>query len=672
MPQYGNHSLTIRVLASLMDSSGQDSDLRALLRYALKAPVHLTLADAPLHSEDEGSDPHGKSERFKKLVEGIRFSKSFILTYQLALVALLLLFTVVHWGSTLQEWRKRQRRTGAKTHREVSQNTVDEVLKAKSCVVIHNGSGHSSSSSSTIVGDDFSRTDKNGQEPNEQSSLLSKPQSPQNGPSRWVPINRIKAWLMYQPQPIPIFNKTLLSNGTTLAILAFIGLQVFYTFFKTPLSVSMIFVFADRTSLLFVANLPLLYLFAAKNQPIKMLTGYSYESLNIFHRRLGEVMCLLALLHSLGMIGVWYTILRPAGVPLIRFLLIKMVLLGLGAFVTYELIYFTSLASFRQRWYELFLALHVILQAAALILVFFHHHGSRPYVGVALGIFLIDRVVYRLCIESTTLRAVLEVKEDGKTVALRTSFPLVKHRNPISYISGASNVKHGWKATQHVFLTVPCLARKHIIQAHPFTIASKAPSTDSEAAYLDLLIRAQDGFSADLLRHAYSHKNLTVRFAGPYGSRSAVNLLQDSDHAVIVAGGSGIAVARPLVWSTLEGTNSFDLEICSEPLREKRILLIWIIREDSHVSWLGQGEITRLRANGVEVLIPPSTAEQGHPNVEAIVKGWLACTEKKHPGSSIGVVASGPDGLNRTVRNMCASLVQQNKNVNVEIEKFGW
>ena len=39
---------------------------------------------------------------------------------------------------------------------------------------------------------------------------------------------------------------------------------------------------------------------------------------------------------------------------------------------------------------------------------------------------------------------------------------------------------------------------------------------------------------------------------------------------------------------------------------------------------------------------------------------------------TFGVVASGPDGLNRSVRNACAALVREGRNVNVEIEKFGW
>ena len=129
-------------------------------------------------------------------------------------------------------------------------------------------------------------------------------------------------------------------------VLAFIGLNIFYSLYGIPFNMKYLFVFADRAGFAFVVNLPLLYLFAAKNQPIKWLTGYSYESLNIFYRRLGELMCFEAFPHFAGMLIAWYGLLRHLRLTLIRLLLSKLVLLGLFTFTTYELIYFTSLGSF--------------------------------------------------------------------------------------------------------------------------------------------------------------------------------------------------------------------------------------------------------------------------------------------------------------------------------------
>ncbi|KAL9024486.1 MAG: hypothetical protein Q9196_006481 [Gyalolechia fulgens] len=440
-----------------------------------------------------------------------------------------------------------------------------------------------------------------------------------------------------------------------------------------PLSIPMLFVFADRTSLLFVANLPLLYLFAAKNQPIKLLTGYSYESLNMIHRRLGEAMCLLALFHSLGMVGVWYTILRPTGFILARFLLSKIILLGIGAFIAYELLYFTSLGSFRQRWYELFLALHVSLQVIALVLVWFHHHSSRPYVGAALAIFIVDRLVYRMALKIHTSRASLEVCKDGRTVLVRTTVILARQRRFLAY-PGRPGITNGWKATEHVFLTVPALSRKHIIQAHPFTIASRAPSERDTAVQLKLLIRGQDGFSGDLVRYAKGHSLVDVRIDGPYGSRSALHLLQQCDLSVIVVGGSGIAVGLPLVWELYNSRSSIDLEGCTGKKSLSRIVLIWVTRYDSHAAWVDSTELQLLQDNGVEVIMPPPTAENGQPDVPRMVKSRVYCHDYTlfDTKAKIGVVCSGPDGLNRAVRNTCSSLLAQGHNVDVEVEKFGW
>ena len=663
-----------------MDFVALPSEILTLLRNILRASSASPSASAPLHSTDkDGFAPEG-DKRFKKLIDGIHYSQNLILTYQLVLIGLLLIFTAIHWASRLEAWRRR--RKTAQSRYEGSKSSRAETGEAKGAVVIESISRGSSSSSSTLQ-EDFHPSDQDsGTTLDEQSLLLPKASNAEAISPAWTVTSRTRAWLVYQPRPIPVINKTLPSNGTTLMVLAFLGLQIFYTFFKTSLSLSMLFVFADRTSLVFVANLPLLYLFAAKNQPIKVLTGYSYESLNIFHRRLGEVMCLLAFLHSAGMIGVWYTVLQPAGIPLLKFLLMKMILLGLGAFIAYEMLYFTSLGSFRQRWYELFLGVHVVLQVAALVLVWFHHRRSRWYVGVALAIFLIDRLVYRIAVKPTTVRASLEVQEDMRTVVLRAPVTIQKKHKQAKLMSGAGIIA-GWKPTEHVFLTVPSLARKHILQAHPFTIASKAPTGHEKEANLELIIRAQNGFSEDLTHYAKSHHTVNVRLDGPYGSQSAVELLRNSDHAVIVAGGSGIAVAWPLVWSLItNNSTSLDLEhsahsSSSSSKQQQQILFIWITRDRSHLSWLGRERLEELRntKHDITLITPPPTSEHGHPDTAGMIGEWI--TSRRRGGgqgsnNKVGIVVSGPDGLNRAVRNVCASLLRDGRDVSVEVEKFGW
>jgi len=432
-----------------------------------------------------------------------------------------------------------------------------------------------------------------------------------------------------------------------------------------------IFVLAGRSGYLFVVNLPLLYFLAAKNQPIKFLTGYSYESLNLLHRRLGEVLCALALLHAITMTTVWYTILRPVGWSFGHFLSQKIIYVGLIAFIAYELLYLTSLGSFRQRWYELFLVSHVALQAGALVLLYLHHSRSRVYVGLALAIFLVDRVVFRIFAKSCQVSAMLTVAEDGKTALISAEWT-----KQSSFFTGI-NIKQGWNAMEHVFISVPALSRKHFTQAHPFTIASAAPAPSDSQANLGLIVRAQDGFTKDLLAYAKQHNTVKVRLDGPYGSQTAMDLLMDSQSAVVVAGGSGIAVAYPLVKALLSRSfapvDDDNLEGRKALGPARKMCLIWVTQEASHRSWLGPEKLEDLRKQGVDLVLPPPTCEAGRPDVALEVRSWIdQYTDSAGGAGKIGVVCSGPDGMNRAVRNTCAGLAARGVNVDVEVEKFGW
>lgn len=641
----------------------------------------------------------------------IQESRRFILTYLLLQIAVLFAFTVLHWGRRIRSWR---RQGGKKRVRLCSNGELDKSgPEATEVIFNHHGDYCDGSaardlppSASVAKGIPPHPMTPNHLEPEEQTPLLFGNEIGSiriiNPPTRLLIIRRqLKAWLVYQPKPIPFFNKTLPSNGTSVTILFLIGIQIFYSFYNVHLSIPTTIIFADRTSLLFVANLPLLYLLAAKNQPIKLLTGYSYEALNIFHRRLGEIMVLLGLIHAIGMFVEWYIVLRPTGFNLMEYLSHKIILWGIGASISYNLLYITSLGSFRQRFYELFLGLHIMLHTIALLFLWFHHSNSRPYVYASLAIFLVDRFIYRMGLKNRITKGILEVKDDQNTVVLRArlSKPAERQHNRWNYFL-SHDIRAGWKATEHVFLTVPCLSPKHGLQAHPFTIASKAPGVGDTELDLELIIRKQEGFCKDLLEYAKENTDIRhlplIKLDGPYGSQSAVNLVQECNLSIIVAGGSGIAVTWPLVWSAIDTTTQYE---CGKQNADpedvlytydipRKILFIWIVRDSSNLSWLGSDKLERLSSvQGVKVVIPPATAHNGHPDLGSIIRSWISSEiAKSFPaahdvrskgnaaaGKKIGIVCSGPDGLNRTVRNLCSLLLSQGKlDVSVEIEKFGW
>ncbi|KAG8631416.1 hypothetical protein KVT40_000556 [Elsinoe batatas] len=488
----------------------------------------------------------------------------------------------------------------------------------------------------------------------------------------------VSSWLMYQPRPIPIVKKALPANLTSVAITLFILLNAFFFFYNIPFVHWAVYVFADRAGLLFVANLPLLYLFSAKNCPLKSMTGFSYENLNIFHRRLGELLCIHALIHATLFLYIWYDELRPIGFTFWQLLSSNIIWLGFCAFACYGILYLTSLASFRAAFYEVFLASHILLQTGGLSFLFFHHHFTRPYVSAALAIFLADRLLYRLFLARHTTKADLTILPDDHTLLLSTNFPLPGSQPSLLHRlrSLKPDITPGWSPADHIFISIPSLPFLSAVQSHPFTIASTAPSPAQSHAWLDLIIRSRSGFSRTLLEHARKHHRVDVAIDGPYGSHHALDMARSSSTAVFVAGGSGIAVVLPLAWDLLTSSSTSASTSASvagagakagEGRGKTKVVLIWVVHDAAHIEWIGQERLRELVAKGCEVVMPEPTRERGRPDMVRLMAGAMG-----EARGGVGVVVSGPDGMNREVNNICAAMRGRGVGVKVSVEKFGW
>ncbi|KAI3337228.1 hypothetical protein HD806DRAFT_31572 [Xylariaceae sp. AK1471] len=604
-------------------------------------------------SPDLPLDDPEKLEYLQNLIQYILDGRTVVASYDLVLLTILFIFAVFHFCQNVTESRKWLAIEGDFSDDDGPKITEDG-----------DANSAESSSSSTLEGSLSSQSNlKHADADIERQPLLSDRECQPPYSSRLkhsVVFAIIRSWLMYQPRPIPFINRALPSNGTSLFVAAYICLNVFIHLFKLPFEPRYFFAFADRAGYVFIVNLPLLYLLAAKNQPLKLLTGRSYEALNIYHRRVGEWMCFEALIHFAGML-IWRLCLAPdwlAPESLWHYFTHPLILLGIGAFASYELLYFTSLASFRERWYELFLASHVFLQIAALSFLWLHFHTTRPYVFASLVIFILDRIIWRIGLKSATVTANIEVLEDGDTVLLSANWDVPQARRQKAFRFFRQSILHGWHPADHIFISVPSLGGSNALRAHPFTIASAAPRRgDMPAhAWLNILIRAHSGFTSELLKHAQLNPTVSVRIDGPYGSQDPLNMLRASKTAVLIAGGSGIAVVFPLLW---------DLAMVHPGKRN--IHLMWVIHSRSQRSWMPAGRLDELRQAGVRINIPEPTVEVGRPDITGYVAEVVASSK-----SDVGVVVSGPDGLNRSVRNACAQEIRSGVDIHLLVEKFGW
>jgi hypothetical protein len=159
-------------------------------------------------------------------------------------------------------------------------------------------------------------------------------------------LNWTRYILTYEPAPLPIVHRVLSENPTTLCVLALFALQGFCLLSKVGLPPSSGDPISDRADLLLVNSLPWLYLSAANNQPSKLLFRFSHENINLLHRRLGEWMCFLAVVHIGAMLMGWYEFHRPRGLGLIRYSLVPYIIWSFGTWLAYQTMHLTALQKF--------------------------------------------------------------------------------------------------------------------------------------------------------------------------------------------------------------------------------------------------------------------------------------------------------------------------------------
>jgi ferric-chelate reductase len=138
--------------------------------------------------------------------------------------------------------------------------------------------------------------------------------------------------------------------------------------------------FGLRAGLLTVAQLPLLILLAGKNNLIGLVTGVTYERLNVFHRWVARTMLLTATLHGGYQIYGW----SRYGLVVIESqtdacwprgnLLCSMQLILLG-FATWSILLWmnvSTLAPIRNWYYEIFVIQHLLTFFGFIIAVMLH------------------------------------------------------------------------------------------------------------------------------------------------------------------------------------------------------------------------------------------------------------------------------------------------------------
>lgn len=343
--------------------------------------------------------------------------------------------------------------------------------------------------------------------------------------------------------------------------------------------------FADRTGIISFANLPLVWLFAGRNDVLLWLTGWSFSTFNIFHRYAARIATVQGILHSIAYTIGYY---RTYGgwseykleVPEVWFYS------GICATVFMSFIVGLSILPIRAKAYELFLVIHITFSVALLVFLFYHvdiFDGEyNPYLWACVAIWGFDRFLRLVRLVVLNYRAFVPGKND----------PLKRSKATAVYdpegdiirltVRPSTNILVG--AGIHYYIYTPTASSLRLWENHPFTLgswSSVAAPTDAPAhesaiqasgvvdpispisthscdsksfsstgkdvqlhhsqQELMFLVRPYKGMTNTLkkqLLKAPGHRmDIRVLIEGPYGVAAD---LQQYERTLMIAGGSGV------------------------------------------------------------------------------------------------------------------------------------
>ncbi|KAK7549290.1 ferric-chelate reductase [Phyllosticta citricarpa] len=407
-----------------------------------------------------------------------------------------------------------------------------------------------------------------------------------------------------------------LANAATLLVLCFYGFNL-----------SDRWSFEDvgyRTGCMSVAQLPLIFLLAGKNNIVGWLTGSSYERLNWLHRWVSRTLLLTVTIHM----GYWFGDWAPYNYIGDKIRTDSITQHGLISWCLLLWITFSSAAPIRGWRYEVFVIQHLV--SFAIFLAFVYKHVSswpmyvRVYVWIPVALVCFDRFVRAAWMLYTNVSFFHpKPRRNGDMSgiwACKAEFTPLPHNTTRVTIK---NPSISWNPGQHVFLSCHSVVP---LQSHPFSIASIPGDKQME-----FYIKSENGATKRFLAHAEKVNMLPANAAsaakttkavtidGPYGQ---IRPLRQFDSVVLFAGSTGATFIMPLLrdlvahWQTRADSAPHKRSgLFSQPvgaIATRRVRLVWVVKSRGQLSWfasqlsLVQEQVAHLRSSGVDVDVESS------------------------------------------------------------------
>lgn len=343
-----------------------------------------------------------------------------------------------------------------------------------------------------------------------------------------------------------------------------------------------------RTGFISIAQLPLIFLLAGKNNIIGLLTGSSYERLNWLHRWVARTLWLTATIHMCF----WFRSWARYDYIVTKLLTDKPTQTGFSTWCILTFTVITSMYPVRRMSYELFVVSHLLTMAGFLAAIWFHAPNEvKVWVWIPIGLLVFDRVCRFLSMAYTNLTLLHPNSKGSGRAGWANAATFTALPGNVTKVTVPDPV-FSWKPGQHAFISCHSILP---FQSHPFSITS-IPSDRC----LEFIVRAERGGTRKLF--TYASKKHAVLGEGPSVTRNEAKLvtidgpygrirnLRQFDSVMFISGGMGVTFTMPLMRDIVEGwKNEHNENRSRSPFRApslvKRVRFIWVIRAQSQLSW---------------------------------------------------------------------------------------
>ncbi|KAL1869128.1 ferric-chelate reductase [Diaporthe australafricana] len=303
-----------------------------------------------------------------------------------------------------------------------------------------------------------------------------------------------------------------------------------------------------RFSDMALANLAIIWLFSMRNNPLILITGWSFATFNQFHRWIARITFLELIIHA--SVFTKYQFVK-GGLTRYKYVFqeLQWWVMAVVAIVFLSLLVGSAAAPFRPRFYDTFLLMHILLAVVFFATLWYHIQAQffLPSLWPIVAIWSLERLLRIVRLFITGAKGIVRVSADSSAGLLR--------------IDASSIVGKRQPTPGSTYYIAPADSTGVEVEKQTDNVTVQQVSTPSEQLNYRFLIAPQKGFTGRLQNYVAKTGNVNgeelpyqrvpVFLEGPYQDELRSINFHSCRDILLVIGGSGISVALSSIYRAL-------------------------------------------------------------------------------------------------------------------------